>query len=137
MDHIATVGSMITAERLRDSWNSHTMRNLVGSVRKNYRSIQPTHPSRGFVGRSQVPTNWSAVFDGVPDFTAELVAGSLDVTPNGPSGEWSGIYTSGTAFLMRGITILTLRDGLIAKAQLYLEPVDVTGGDIDTAVQDL
>ena len=38
---------------------------------------------------------------------------------------------------MRGITILTLRDGLIAKARLFLETVDVTGGDIDTAVQDL
>lgn len=81
--------------------------------------------------------NWSAVFDGVPDFTAELVAGSLDGDTEWAEWDWSGTYTSGTAFLMRGITILTLRDGLIAKARLYLEPVDVTGGDIDTAVHDL
>jgi hypothetical protein len=75
-----------------------------------------TRSGRGFVGRSQVLANWSAVFDGVPDFTAELVAGSLDGDTEWAEWDRSGTYTSGTAFLMRGITILTLRDGLIAKS---------------------
>ena len=109
----------------------------VGSVREEL-SEHPAHlPEPRIRGRSQVLANWSAVFDGVPDFTAELVAGSLDGDTEWAEWDWSGTYTSGTAFLMRGITILTLRDGLIAKARLYLEPVDVTGGDIDTAVHDL
>ena len=69
---------MSMAERLRDAWNSHNAEPVSALFAKNYRSIQPIHPSRGFVGRSQVLANWSAVFDGVPDFTAELVAGSLD-----------------------------------------------------------
>jgi hypothetical protein len=36
---------------------------------------------------------------------------------------------------MRGITILVVRDGLIAEACLYMEPVEVGGGDIDEAVR--
>jgi hypothetical protein len=39
---------------------------------------------------------------------------------------------------MRGVTILVLRDGLIAEARLYMEPVEADdGGDIDAAVQQL
>ena len=38
---------------------------------------------------------------------------------------------------MRGITILIVRDNLIAEARLYMEPVEVGGGDIDEAVREL
>ena len=38
---------------------------------------------------------------------------------------------------MRGVTILTLRGDLIAEGRLYLEPVEVSGVDIDSAVNDL
>lgn len=33
--------------------------------------------------------------------------------------------------------ILTVRDGLVAEGRLYMEPVDVSSGDIDAAVQEL
>jgi hypothetical protein len=43
----------------------------------------------------------------------------------------------GSPFALRGITILVVRDGLIAEGRLYLEPVDADGGDIEAAVQEL
>jgi hypothetical protein len=38
---------------------------------------------------------------------------------------------------MRGVTILIIRDGLIAAAHLYIEPVEEAGEDIDRAVREL
>jgi hypothetical protein len=38
---------------------------------------------------------------------------------------------------MRGITILVVRDGLVTEARLYMEPVEVGGGDIEDAVEQL
>ena len=79
---------MNMAERLRDAWNSHNAEPVSALFAKNYRSIQPTHPSRGSVGRSQVLANWSA-----------------ELHPDPP--RWPD-----------------------RQARLYIEPIDVTGGDI-------
>jgi hypothetical protein len=35
---------------------------------------------------------------------------------------------------MRGVTIFVVRDGLVAEARLYMEPVEADGGDIAGAV---
>lgn len=74
-------------ERLRDAANAHDAELLASLFAPDYRSTQPLHPSRGFGGSSQVLENWSSVFEGVPDFTSELVASAV----NGDTewGEWS------------------------------------------------
>ncbi len=79
----------------------------------------------------------TSVFEGVPDFTSELVASTTDGGTEWGEWDWRGRHTDGSAFAMRGVTILTVRDGLIAAARLYMEPVDVEGGDIDASVQEL
>jgi hypothetical protein len=38
---------------------------------------------------------------------------------------------------MRGVTIMTVRDGLVAAARLYMEPTEFGGSDIDSAVREL
>jgi hypothetical protein len=38
---------------------------------------------------------------------------------------------------MRGVTILHVRNEAIAQARLYMEPVELGGGDIDASVRDL
>ncbi len=50
---------------------------------------------------------------------------------------WTGTYRDGSPFLMRGVTVLGVRDDVIAWARLYMEPVEAGGGDIDAAVQEL
>ena len=124
-------------ERTKDAMNSHNAENVAAMFADDYQSFQPVHPSRGFGGSQQVAANWSAVFDGVPDFHAELVAASVDGPVQWSEWEWRGTHTDGTPFMMRGVIILVEKNGLIAQARLYMEPVELVGGDIDAAVQEL
>jgi hypothetical protein len=84
-----------------------------------------------------VATNWAAVFDGVPDFHAELIAWSVDQETEWGEWEWRGTHADGSPFLMRGVAILVGLNGLVAEARLYLEPVESGGADIADAVRDL
>jgi ketosteroid isomerase-like protein len=132
-DYVAAMTIML--ERLRDAANSHDAARMGSLFAEDYRSAQPLHPSRAFDGREQVLANWSSVFEGVPDFRSELVASSVVGAIEWGEWDWRGRYTDGTPFGMRGVTILVIRDGLIADARLYMEPVDAEGGDIDDAVR--
>jgi ketosteroid isomerase-like protein len=125
------------SERLADVMNAHDARRMASLFAADYSSAQPVHPSRGFGGRDQVLENWSAVFRGVPDFVAELVAQSGDGAREWGEWDWHGRHPDGSPFAMRGVTILTVRDELIRAARLYLEPVDPSPDGIDAAVQNL
>ena len=124
-------------ERLRDALNSHDAARMASLFAEEYQSAQPIHPGRAFVGRAQVLANWSSVFEGVPDFVSELVASSVDGETEWGEWDWRGRHVDGSAFAMRGVTILVVRDGLIAEGRLFMEPVEPGGGDIDAAVQQL
>ena len=117
--------------------NSHDAATMASLFADEYESSQPLHPARGFSGSDRVLANWTAVFQGVPDFTATLVASSPDTDPVWAEWEWDGHHADGSVFAMRGVTVLVVRDGLIAEGRLYVEPVEQPEGDIDTAVQDL
>jgi ketosteroid isomerase-like protein len=73
-------------ERLRDAQNSHDLDAFVACFDPQYRSEQPVHPDRAFVGSEQARKNWAEVFAGVPDFQAEL----LRLASQGDTGwaEW-------------------------------------------------
>jgi ketosteroid isomerase-like protein len=124
-------------ERLRDAANAHDAQRLASLFAEDYQSAQPLHPNRGFGGSAQVRENWSSVFDGVPDFSSELVASSVDGEVEWGEWHWHGHHVDGSPFTMRGVTIFVVRDGLVAEARLYMEPVEADGGDIADAVQDL
>lgn len=124
-------------ERLRVAVNAHDAQALAALFAEDYRSASPAHPGRAFVGRAQVLANWSSVFGGVPDFTAELTASAVDGDTEWGEWDWHGRHTDGSPFTMRGVIIVVVRDDLVAEAQLYMEPVDAGGGDIDVAVQEL
>ena len=84
-----------------------------------------------------VVENWSSVFDGVPDFSSELVAASVNGEVEWGEWHWHGHQVDGSLFAMRGVTIFVVRDGLIAEGRLYMAPVEADGGDIKAAVQEL
>ena len=123
--------------RLDEAFNSHDPEQMAALFAEDYRSSQPVHPGREFVGRGQVFENWSAVFRGVPDFAARLVSSAGDGDTSVGEWEWSGWHVDGSAFSMRGVTILVVRDGLIAEGRLYMEPVDAGDSTIEEAVGDL
>jgi hypothetical protein len=124
-------------ERLRDAMNNHAPEQMAALFAEDYRSVQPVHPGREFSGRAQVLSNWSSVFEGVPDFSADLVASSVAGETEWGEWAWRGRHPDGAPFAMRGITILVVRDGLIAEGRLYMEPVDQAEGDIVAAVRQL
>ncbi len=124
-------------ERLRDAQNAHDAERMAALFATDYRSAQPVHPGRAFTGRAQVLANWTAMFEGIADFRADLIASVLDEDTEWGECDWRGTHSDGSSFAMRGVVIVGLRDGLIADARLYMEPVDESGGDIVATVRDL
>jgi ketosteroid isomerase-like protein len=91
-------GGMPTmVRRLAAAWNAHDARRVASLFAEGYRSAQPVHPSRGFGGSAQVLENWTAVFEGVPDFVAELV----DVSITGTTEWGNGTGTAGMPMARR------------------------------------
>jgi hypothetical protein len=103
----------------------------------DYQSVQPIHPNRGFGGSAQVRSNWESVFSGVPDFQARILSSVTQGQTEWAEHEWRGTHTDGSPFLVRGVIILVVQDGLVSAARLYMEPVESGGGDIDAVVQEL
>jgi ketosteroid isomerase-like protein len=124
-------------ERLRNAQNAHDAEGMAALFAEDYVSSQPLHAGRAFVGRAQVLENWTAVFEGVPDFVSELVSYSIDGNTEWGEWSWHGRHLDGSAFAMRGVTIFVVRNDLIAAARLYMEPVDTANEDIEAAVQEL
>jgi hypothetical protein len=123
---------MTVAERMAAALNAHDIDAFVDCFATDYDSAQPAHPDRAFRGREQVRANWSAVFAGVPDFRAELVHADTvgDV-------EWTEWHWQGTGLDMAGVTVFGIRDGRVAWARLYMEPVEQAGAGIEAAVRDM
>jgi hypothetical protein len=124
-------------EQLMAAMNRHDAKGVAACFAADYRSEQPLHPARGFGGSEQVLANWTSVFEGVPDFHADLIASTYSDGVLWTEQSWAGTFRDGSSFLMRGVTLLGLRDDLIAWARLYLEPVEQGGADIDVAVREL
>jgi ketosteroid isomerase-like protein len=122
-------------ERLRDAQNRHDLDAFVACFDPEYRSEQPVHPGRAFVGSQQVRRNWAEVFAGVPDFHAELLRSARQGDTGWAEWHWRGTRTDGTRLDMRGVTIFGIRDDRIVWGRLYLEDVEDAGQDIGQAVQ--
>ena len=122
----------MVAAALADAMNARDIDAFVALFAPDYDSEQPAHPDRAFQGRDQVRTNWSAIFAGVPDFRAELT----DVAVDGDTA-WTEWRWHGTGLEMAGVIVMTVRDGLIARARLYVEAVEQGGAGIDAAVREM
>jgi hypothetical protein len=124
-------------EHLRERQNSHDAAGMAALFSPDYQSVQPIHPNRGFGGSAQVRSNWESVFSGVPDFQARILSSVTQGQTEWAEHEWRGTHTDGSPFLVRGVIILVVQDGLVSAARLYMEPVESGGGDIDAVVQEL
>ena len=124
-------------ESLTEAQNVHDPEQVASYFTDDYQSDQPAHPERAFSGRAQVLENWSSVFAGVPDFRAELLASCQDGSVEWGEVDWRGHHADGSPFAMRGVIVATVQDGRIAAARLYVEPVELSGADIEAAVEQL
>lgn len=122
-------------ERLLGAVNAHDLDALVACFAGDYRNETPVHPARGFRGSAQVRRNWAQLFSGVPDIRARV----LDSASDGRGTVWSewemsGNRRDGQAVLLRGVVIFDVAGGLAQRARFYVEPVEESSGDVDTAV---
>jgi ketosteroid isomerase-like protein len=128
-------------DRFADAQNRHDLDAFVGLFAEDYRSEQPLHPGRAFVGRDQVRENWSAIFNGVPDLRSDLVRRTAstdgDETTLWAEWHWYGTRRDGSALDMRGTTVMGVRDGLIAWGVLYMSDVQEPTETITESVRTL
>ena len=125
------------AAALAEAMNAHDIDAFVSLFAPDYDSRQPAHPGRAFVGRDQVRANWSAVFAGVPDFRAELVATAVEADTLWSEWRWRGTHEDGSRLDMAGVIVCGIEGGRLAWARLYVEPVESGGEDIDAAVREM
>jgi ketosteroid isomerase-like protein len=135
VDKGGTVTDVI--ERLVAAMNQHDLDGAVGLMHEDYRSEQPAHPGRAFVGRAQMRANWEAMFAGVPDFRAEIVGSARDGDTTWTEWRWSGTRTDGLPLDVRGVTLFETRDGQIVAGRLYMEDVEREAIGIADAVQSI
>ena len=126
----------MVAERLQVAMNARDIDAFVACFAEDYDSEQPAHPDRAFTGRDQVRENWSAIFEGVPDFGAELVSTAASGDVEWSEWRWRGTQADGTKLDMAGVIVGGVRDGLLQWARLYVEPVE-QGEGIEAAVRDM
>ena len=124
-------------ERLRAAMNEHDLDALLACLSADYRSEQPVHPQRGFAGRKQVEKNWSAMFEGIPDFHAELLADATEGDTLWAEWHWTGTRANEVPLDMRGVTLFEVRNGQIVSGRLYMEEVEEAGADIGETVRRL
>ena len=110
-------------QRMSDAINAHDVDALVSCFANDYKGEQPLHPESAFTGLAQVRENWTGLFAQVPDLRATLVASTIHSDLAWAQWHWQGTRTSGSALNMRGVVVAGLRNGIIAWARLYMEPV--------------
>ena len=86
----AHTASREALKRLHTAMNQHDLEAFLACFDPHYRSEQPAHPLRGFGGREQVEKNWSAMFEGIPDSHAELLANATEGDTLWAEWHWTG-----------------------------------------------
>ena len=127
--------SRFVVERLNAAMNAHDLEAFLASFQEDYESEQPAHPDRAFQGREQVRSNWSAIFDGVPDFRSQLLGSAVDGDTIWSEWHWQGTQSDGTPLDMVGVIVCGVSEGRISWARLYIEPVEQAGAGIESAVR--
>jgi ketosteroid isomerase-like protein len=124
-------------ERLALALNAHDLDAVTRLIHPDYRSEQPAHPGRNFVGRTQMRANWEAMLAGIPDLRADVCRSVEDGNTTWTEWHWWGTRTDGQPFTMRGVTLFDISADQIVAGRLFMEEVEQDGAGIDQTVSDL
>ena len=124
-------------EKLVEATNAHDLDAMIALFDADYRSVQPAHPARAFVGAAQVGANWEAMFAGIPDFRNDVTRTVRDGDTIWCEWAWRGTRTDGQPFEARGVALFRVRNDLIAEGTLYMEDVETEAIRIEDAVEGL
>jgi ketosteroid isomerase-like protein len=124
-------------QRLAALMNEHDLERASALFHQDYRSEQPAHPGRAFVGRAQMHANWSAMFEGVPDFHSEIIRSVQEGETTWTEWRWTGSHGDGEPFHMHGITLFEVQQGQIVAGRLFMEEVERDDTGIEEVVEQL
>jgi uncharacterized protein YndB with AHSA1/START domain/ketosteroid isomerase-like protein len=112
---------------LREAINSHVPERIADCFTDDYVVERPLRPVEGFTGSDQVAANWTKILAGLPDLQAEVLRHARNGDELWSEWEMRGTAPTGATVLLRGPVVLTTRDGRIAWARFYLDPVTTDG----------
>ncbi len=108
-------------EQMRQALNARDLDAYVACFAPDYRSEQPIHPDWAYTGTAQLRWNWTAIFENVPDFSAELLRSVIDENTFWSEWRWTGTQPDGDPMIVLGTIIMGVEHGLIAWGRIYME----------------
>jgi hypothetical protein len=127
VEHCVADSPQAVLDRVVAATNNHDLDALAACFSPDYRSEQPAHPGREFVGPELVREHWSIILGAVEDFRQEVLSSASVGDTIWWEARWSGSQPNNESFEVRGVGIAGVCDGLIAWARLYFEPVEAPG----------
>ena len=108
-------------ERMIQATNRHDLEAMVAFFAPDYRSEQPFHPERNFVGQEGVRKNWSFFFKTIPDIQIEILGEVEEGDTVWAELYYHGTQTDGKKYVVRGVTLMGIQADQIIWARLYIE----------------
>jgi hypothetical protein len=100
--------------------NDHDLDAVAACFGEDFSAAWPAHPARAFTGPERVRRNWEVIFTQSPTIAVEIT-NAVEVGDE-VWGEWA--YTNAGGQDLRGVIIITVRDGFIRHSRFYMEAVD-------------
>src|SRR5712692_4191697 len=107
-------------ERMIQAANRHDLDAMVACFAPDYRSEQPFHPERNFVGQAGVRKNWSFFFSTMPDYRVEILSEAVEGDTVWAELHFHGTQVDGKKHVTRGVTISGIQGDQIVWAKLYI-----------------
>jgi len=92
-------------ERMIQAANRHDLDAMVACFAPDFRSEQPLHPERTFVGQAGVRKNWSFFFSTIPDLQIEILGEVAEGDVVWAEVHYHGTQTDGKKFTVQGVTL--------------------------------
>jgi ketosteroid isomerase-like protein len=125
-------------EQMRAALDAHDLDAYVDFFRDDFVGERPRHPGGGEVrGREEVRESWAEILGDVPDMHVEVPAAVQDGDTIWSEWRMFGTARSGSLLEIRGVMIFGVRDGRVAWARTYLEPVEQAGKSLAQLIGDL
>jgi hypothetical protein len=114
----------VVLERMTQAANRHDLEAMVACFAPDFRSEQPFHPERNFVGQAGVRKNWSFFFTTIPDIQIEILGEATQGDTVWAELEFHGTQPDGKKYMVKGVTIQGIQGDRIIWTRLYIEPVE-------------
>ncbi|HXF82124.1 MAG TPA: nuclear transport factor 2 family protein [bacterium] len=105
----------------------HNLDAAVACFAADYHDVTPTRPGQEFRGQDHVRKNFVALFEAVPDLTADLIRVAADGDIVWMEWRMHGARVDGSRFEFAGVNIFGVRDDQFVWGRIYTHPVSEQG----------